>query len=335
MSGRDSGRGGRGGYGDRDSGRGNFREGGGGGGNFRDRDRAPRPPGGPPSRPWERRDDDRPPRPAGDRPFDRPAGPPPDRDVRVERYFPEESDRPPRMERGGIDRPARFGGDREGGGRFGGDVAPRPRPAPAAERPVERPTPAPAPRAEEPKGAAAAAARPTPQGWSQAHLMDSWLDEQRLKGWTPGDQDQQEMVEDNIEADPQVPGRDGRAISVQARSGVVTLTGTVRSRAVKFAAGSDAYWTYGVNAVKNELVVKPRGPQVGETSAPKRPTATVAPEPVAAVVAAQTSEAELPATLEELVTAENEAAVEVIEEAPAAPKRASRRKVASEASTDD
>src|SRR5437868_1443935 len=101
----------------------------------------------------------------------------------------------------------------------------------AGPRPIPGPGPRPAAprraagaRAEEPKGAAAAAARPTPQGWSQAHLLDSWLDEQRLKGWTPSDQDLQEMVEDNIEADPQVPGRDRRAISVRAQGSTVTLT---------------------------------------------------------------------------------------------------------------
>lgn len=109
MSGRDFGRGGRGGFGDRDNrGGGGFRDR--EGGNFRDR--GSRDAGAPPSRPWERRDaDDRPARPAGDRPFDRPfgdrpterpAGPPPDR---VER-FADAPSRPPRDDRFG-DRPSR------------------------------------------------------------------------------------------------------------------------------------------------------------------------------------------------------------------------------------
>ena len=64
------------------------------------------------------------------------------------------------------------------------------------------------------------------------------------------------MVEDNIEADPQLNARDRRNIRVEARGGVVTLTGVVRSRPAKFAAGSDAYWTYGVQEVRNELEVR-------------------------------------------------------------------------------
>lgn len=260
MSGRDFGRGGRnfgdrrGGFGDRDERRGGFRDREGG---FRDRgDRGGRDAGAPPSRPWERRDDaERPARPSGDRPFDRPDR---ERDVRVERYD-EAPPRPPREERFG-DRPARFGGDRPTPPRPGG-FPPR-----APERPATPPTPQ---RAEEPKSTPPAApTRPTPAGWSQAHLLDSWNDEARLKGWTPSDQDLQEMVEDNIEGDPQVPGRDQRAITVSASGGVVTLTGAVRSRAVKFAAGSDAYWTFGVTEVRNELDVRPRGAQAGGESAP-------------------------------------------------------------------
>jgi len=277
MSGRDFGRGGRGGgFGDRDNRGGppRDRDNRGGGGGFRDRDGGPRREGAP-SRPWERRDEERPARPSGDRPFERPAGPPQERDVRVERYN-EASEAPPRDERPDrfgdrpdrfADRPDRSGGDRPN--RFGNDRDDRrpmrdSAPAPAPRAP-ERPTPPPAPAravepkvAAEPKGAAAAAVRQTPQGWTQDHLMDSWNDEDKLKSWTPSNRDQQEMVEDNIEADPQIPGRDARAISVRAKSGVVTLTGTVRSRTAKFAASSDAFWTYGVNEVQNELVVESR-----------------------------------------------------------------------------
>lgn len=319
MSGRDFGRGGRGGgfgdrdnrggpprdrdnrgggFGDRDN-RGGFgdRDNRGGGGGFRDRDAGPRREGAP-SRPWERRDEERPARPSGDRPFERPAGPPPERDVRVERYN-EAAEAPPREERPGrfggdrpdrfADRPERPAGDRPN--RFGNDRDDRrpmrdgaPAPAPRApERPTPQATPT---RAEEPKtvaepkGAAAAAIRQTPQGWTQSHLTDSWNDEDKLKSWTPSNRDQQEMVEDNIEADPQIPGRDARAISVRAKSGVVTLTGTVRSRTVKFAASSDAFWTYGVNEVQNELVVESRMTRAltPAASAPTRETETEALE---------------------------------------------------------
>ncbi len=305
MSGRDFGRGGRGGgFGDRDNRGGPPRDrdnrgggfgdrdnrGGGfgdrdnrGGGGFRDRDGGPRREGAP-SRPWERRDEERPAQPAGDRPFERPAGPPPERDVRVERYN-EAAEAPPREERPGrfgdrpdrfADRPDRPAGDRPN--RFGNDRDDRRpmrdnAPAPAPRGP-ERPATPPAPtRAEEPKavaepkGAAAAAIRQTPQGWTQGHLTDSWNDEDKLKSWTPSNRDQQEMVEDNIEADPQIPGRDARGITVRAKSGVVTLTGTVRSRTVKFAASSDAFWTYGVNEVQNELVVESRMTRALTTSA--------------------------------------------------------------------
>lgn len=308
MSGRDFGRGGRGNFGDRDRDRG---RGGSEGGGFRDRDRSPggfrdrfeRPPergGG--SRPWERRDEAPPARPSGDRPFDRPERP--EQDVRVERYY-EEPARPRRDERD--DRPPRVGGDRERNadgpprgdrerGRerdFGGPPrADRLAPTRRESPPVGQQTPAPVPGAGEasppatpgqhpaasPVGASALAlGQPAVgmfrgQDWTSHHLSESWRDEERLRGWTPSDQDLQEMVEDNIEADPQINGRNRRNIQVQARGGVVTLTGAVRSRQAKFAAGSDAYWTYGVQTVHNELTVRTRGPEAkgaaqGTTSA--------------------------------------------------------------------
>jgi hypothetical protein len=308
MSGRDFGRGGRGGgFGDRDNRGGPPRDRdnrGGGfgdrdnrGGGFRDRDSGPRREGGP-SRPWERRDEERPARPAGDRPFDRPAGPPPERDVRVERYN-EAAEAPPREERPArfndrpdrfADRPERSFGDRPN--RFGNDRDDRrpmrdgaPAPAPRApERPAAPPVTARAEEpkaAAEPKGAAAAAARQTPQGWTQAHLIDSWNDEDKLKSWTPSNRDQQEMIEDNIEADPQIPGRDARAITVRAKSGVVTLTGTVRNRAIKFAASSDAFWTYGVIEVQNELVVESRMTRALASGAANAAAATTTPRETA------------------------------------------------------
>lgn len=109
---------------------------------------------------------------------------------------------------------------------------------------------------------------PLGQHWTYHHLSDSWREEERLRGWVPTDQELQEMVEDNIEADPLLRGRDRRSIQVRAAGGVVTLTGTVRGRLAKFAAGSDAYWTFGVNEVRNELAIKPRGPQYAGQVAP-------------------------------------------------------------------
>lgn len=338
MSGRDFGRGGgRGGFGgrgggfgdrdnrggsfgDRDSRNGGFRDRDGGGGRGRDG-------GAPNSRPWERRDEERPARPSGDRPFDRPAGPPQERDVRVERYNEAAEVPPAREERFGADRPsrfddraARFGNPRDAERRPGRDAAPAPRSE--APRPAERPAPAPTTaRVEEPKGAAAAAARPTPQGWNQAHLVDSWNDEEKLKSWTPSNQDQQEMVEDNIEADPQIPGRDQRAITVRAKSGIVTLTGTVRSRAVKFAASSDAYWTYGVHEVRNELEIQSRMARATATSAPRasapataRESATEAREAGMTAPNTDATEAleEAVITPEEVATPENDAAVDAV-----------------------
>ncbi|HEX5505443.1 MAG TPA: BON domain-containing protein [Thermomicrobiales bacterium] len=276
MSGRDYGRGGRGGDRGGDRGRGGDRDRGG----YRDRqDR-----GGFGPRPWERRDggdrDERPPRPAGDRPFDRR-----DDDIRVERY-----DQPPR---GRDDRGGRPPYDRERGPRdFGEGRGAPPRrdapPGPAAPAPPlgSRPEGGP-PGMIPPTGAAArayggAVSLPVPaavpavplvggmplgQQWTYHHLADSWRDEERLRGWTPSDQDLREMVEDNVEADPLLNGRDRRNIQVQTKGGAVTLTGAVRSRLAKFAAGSDAYWTYGVQEVHNNLTVKVRGPQGDQVGA--------------------------------------------------------------------
>ena len=335
MSGRDSGRGGdrRGGFGDRDRDRDRDRPRGG----FRDRDR---PPGGGfrgNPRPWERRDDDdRPARPSGDRPFDRPSDRPNrDDSIRTERYY-EEPDRPPRDQR--PPRSSPFGGDRErdrgyDSGPPRGDRPGPPRrdtppaggpPSGARPRPPEpefgrqdagaaRP-PANAPATEPglPPFLAAAAAG---QQWTYHHLSDSWRDEERLRGWTPSDQDLQEMVEDNVEADPQLNARDRRNIQVEARGGVVTLTGAVRSRLAKFAAGSDAYWTYGVQEAA--------GTTAAPASAPS--AASVAPASTASTASAAPA---APAGEDTAVTAP-----ETPPETP--PKRAARRKAAATTEASD
>ncbi len=378
MSGRDFGRGDRGGFRDRDRGdrdgdrRGGFNDRGDRGGGFRDRDRGPggfrdRAPGGfrdrderggPPggSRPWEQRDADRPARPFGDRPFDRPDRAEPDRDVRVERYY-EEPGRPPREDRGdrfarpGGDRPERGDfrggdrggdrgdrprGDRERGGAFGREAAP---PPPRGDARPEQPRSGPSSEIEarrqrwdaaapENQSLAASPFVTPPPGeatWTYHHLSDSWRDEERLRGWTPSDDDLREMVEDNIEADPQLNARDRRSIQVQAAGGAVTLTGTVRSRLAKFAAGSDAYWTYGTREVRNDLTVRARGPQAeGGAQQPAAPAAT-APLPrveETAVLADDLGAAALGRTPDDEDAA-------TTEETPAPkPKRASRAKAA-------
>lgn len=271
MTGRDSGRGGRGGF-DRDRPdrpRGNTRE---------------RPPmggfrGPAPStaRPWERRDDARPPRPTGDRPFDRPDRDP---DVRVEHYYPEEQ-RPRRDEHDGLSRP---GGPRDQ--RFGQPEGDRPFRAPRDSAP---PTPAARPPSQGPDVAHKAppviaamlpppdliapltSAAVTERIWNYVHLSDSWREEERLHGWTPSNDELREMVEDNIEADPLLSARDKRNIAVGVEHGQVTLTGVVRGRRAKFAAGCDAFWTFGVSDVRNTLAIKERGPRASVTAAGVEP----------------------------------------------------------------
>lgn len=261
MTGRDSGRGGRAGF-DRDRPdrpRGNSRERPPMGG-FRDRGPAPAP-----TRPWERRDDVRPPRPSGDRPFDRPNR---DDDTRVEHYY-DGAPRPQREERDGPPRPPSrpLPTDMDRSYRAPRDTMPAAGPGPAKIGGGDNSPKAPAtfvpamlatPEALLPLAGTSGAERL----WSHQHLTDSWRDEERLRGWIPSDDDLREMVEDNIEADPQLNARDRRNIGIVAARGTVTLSGTVRSRKAKFAAGSDAFWTFGVQDVRNELVVKERGPHV-------------------------------------------------------------------------
>lgn len=101
-----------------------------------------------------------------------------------------------------------------------------------------------------------------------------------------------------------MPGRDFRAITVRAQGGVVTLTGAVRNRSVKFAAGNDAYWSYGVREVRNELTLKQRGQQAAEAQpaeATPAPAESVAPKRATRRKAAEAEVAEsapVPATVE-------------------------------------
>lgn len=133
--------------------------------------------------------------------------------------------------------------------------------------------------------------------WNHLHLTDSWRDEERLHGWTPTNDELREMVEDNIEADPLLSARDKRNIAVGVENGRITLTGAVRARRAKFAAGCDAFWTFGVTDVRNSVTIKERGPRATVTAA----TAEPAKATTAAIAAplgsrAVTPEASAPST---------------------------------------
>jgi hypothetical protein len=269
------------------------------------------------------------------------------------------------------DRPRRFGDDREGRGdrdrgrdfagppRGGRGDAPwreggpgagtRERPGGAGAQAAPRePSPEPRAGADErayqgvsgPPGGPAGAepgAVGTNRAWTYQHLTDSWQEEERLRGWTPGDQDLQEMVEDNIEADPQLNARDRRNIQVRAEGGVVTLAGTVRSRLAKYAAGSDAYWTYGVREVRNELDVRVRGPQGAPTEGEAQAAAPTgpAPAPTPAPAAAAMSGPDVAAPTEGATGGATTGTDTVTAEQPApAPKRATRRRAAATATTE-
>ena len=322
MSGRDFGRDRRGGFGDRDR-RGGFDDRDRGNGGFRDRDRAPggfrerdRPgrdagPGPRPweerdagagSRPWERRDDERPARPAGNRPFDRPDRAAADGDVGVERSY-QESPRPTRETR-----------DERGGRERAGAPPARPEPAAGRAGTGERP------RREEfdlPPFVAPMSApfRPSWAGgplWSPLHLSDSWYEEERLRGWTPSDHDLQEMVEDNIEADPLLNARDRRNIQIRAAGNTVTLAGTVRSRLAKYAAGSDAFWTYGAQEVRNDLTIRTRGPQAATPGASQSAVPSPPPTPATGTgsAGAQPRDAPSPAAATDALVADMAAAAQ-------------------------
>ncbi len=68
------------------------------------------------------------------------------------------------------------------------------------------------------------------------------------------DKQLREAVLKQIEWEPEVKSQD---VSVNAKEGVITLTGFVHSYAEKFAAEKSAKSVYGVHAVANDIVVKP------------------------------------------------------------------------------
>lgn len=70
------------------------------------------------------------------------------------------------------------------------------------------------------------------------------------------DQELKDFVENAIDNDPAIPAQ--AMISVDARNGVVTLTGTVPNKRIKHAAGDDAWFVPQVTDVDNEIQVVPR-----------------------------------------------------------------------------
>lgn len=107
-------------------------------------------------------------------------------------------------------------------------------------------------------------------------ILTGWvnsLEEKRLMGlsawWVPGVAD----VDNRIDVLPEQAGDDGDlvdviklafekdvlvdagSVGVEARGGVVTLTGTVRSEDERMAAEHDAYYIWGVEEVNNQLAV--------------------------------------------------------------------------------
>ncbi len=90
----------------------------------------------------------------------------------------------------------------------------------------------------------------------------------------PTDDEIEEMVYDSIDSDPMIPY--DADIDVESDAGTVTLTGTVASKAIKHAAGDDAWWVPGVNDVRNELQVERRRPAPEEAAAPRERAAAAA-----------------------------------------------------------
>lgn len=125
-----------------------------------------------------------------------------------------------------------------------------------------------------------------PQAWTQHHLEDFWPD-YHYYDWAPTDADITDMVLDNVDADPMIPRSDRDKVEVETRDAIVSLSGTVSSKQAKYAAHSDAFWTYGVVDVIDELQVVER-PSVPQPAQPQpRRRAARAPEAARAPQAAQ------------------------------------------------
>lgn len=69
----------------------------------------------------------------------------------------------------------------------------------------------------------------------------------------PTDQEIEEMIYQSFDEDPLIPW--DADIDVDSDAGMVTLTGTVSNKRIKHAAGDDAWWIPGVDAIRNEIQV--------------------------------------------------------------------------------
>ncbi|MCL5257118.1 MAG: BON domain-containing protein [Chloroflexi bacterium] len=115
-----------------------------------------------------------------------------------------------------------------------------------------------------------------PPMWSHHHLEDFWPD-YHYYDWSPTDADITDMVLDNIDADPMIPRGDRDKIEVETRDAIVSLGGTVSSKQAKYAAHSDAFWTYGVVDVIDELQVVER-PSAQQPQPQRRRATRAAPQ---------------------------------------------------------
>ncbi len=92
----------------------------------------------------------------------------------------------------------------------------------------------------------------SPSGWSDYDLYDY------NNNFILDDEEIEDIVRDNLAADPGITLSDQQQIEVTVKDGNVTLSGVVRNPRSKPLAYADAYWSSGVLDVKNEITVKPR-----------------------------------------------------------------------------
>lgn len=75
------------------------------------------------------------------------------------------------------------------------------------------------------------------------------------------DNEIEDLVNDNIAANPYIPQRDVSSIGVKVENGVVHLSGTVRNKRSKPLAYADAFWSRGVVDVQSDIKIEERGRQ--------------------------------------------------------------------------
>jgi hypothetical protein len=90
-----------------------------------------------------------------------------------------------------------------------------------------------------------------PTGWTDLDLYDY------NRNFVLDDNEIEDLVKDNIAANPAITVSDRNRIDVKVKDGVVTLTGKVKNPRTKPLAYADAYWSSGVVDVNNKLEVTP------------------------------------------------------------------------------